>query len=179
MVSVFGAAFLEPGSAAEDLARRTGAAIARRGWSAATGGYGGTMAAVSRGAAEAGGHVIGVTCDTLTRAGRMKNEWVQEEVRCPTVRDRLHTLAEIGDAYLALDGGIGTLAEIAFCWNQIQTGELAPRPIILIGAVWHASFAAFFQAAKSYLKEQEIHLLTFAASPEEAVQALSIPRAAA
>jgi uncharacterized protein (TIGR00730 family) len=178
IVTVFGAAFLPAGGAAEEIARRTGEGIARRGWTVATGGYGGTMAAVSRGAAEAGGHTVGVTCEQLTAAGRRKNDWVGEEIRCATVRDRLHTLAEIGDAYIALDGGIGTLTEIAFCWNQIQVGELNPRPIVLIGTVWRESLAAFFRAAAPYIKEQEIGLLAFAASPEEALQAIHPPRTA-
>lgn len=37
--------------------------LAERGHIVLNGGYIGTMEAVSRGAAEAGGHVIGVTCE--------------------------------------------------------------------------------------------------------------------
>jgi predicted Rossmann-fold nucleotide-binding protein len=162
IVAVFGAAVLATGCPAEEFARRTGEAIARRGWITATGGYAGTMAAASRGAAEAGGHTIGITCETLTRAGRRKNEWVREEIVCATI-----------------DGGIGTLTEISFCWNQIQMQELPPRPLVLAGAVWRTVFPAFFRAAEVYLKESDVSLLALAGSPEEAVQMIASPRPAA
>lgn len=113
------------------------------------------MAAASRGAAEAGGHTIGVTCETLARTGRRKNNWVREEIRCATVRDRLCKLVKIAGSFIALDGGIGTLTEIAFCWNQLQVGELSPRPVVLLGTVWLASFTAFFRAAGVHLIEEE------------------------
>jgi uncharacterized protein (TIGR00730 family) len=172
-VAIFGAAFLADGSTGQAEALRLGECIAHHGWTTVTGGYGGAMAAASRGAAEAGGHTIGVTCETLARAGRRKNEWVREEIRCATVRDRLCKLVEIADAYIALDGGIGTLTEIAYCWNQMQVGELKPRPVVLLGTVWQASFYAFFRAAGTYLKEEEKTMLQFATSVDEAVEQLA------
>ncbi len=50
----------------------------------------GTMEAVSRGAAEAGGHVVGITCDELETYRPVRhNRWVKEEKRFPRLRDRL------------------------------------------------------------------------------------------
>ncbi len=169
-VAVYGAAFLPEDGPAYRTAYSLGAEIARRGWTAASGGYGGTMAAVSRGAAESGGRTIGVTCEPLTRAGRRTNPWIQEEIHCPTVRDRLATLVRLADASIALDGGVGTLAEIAFCAVQIQTGELTPRPLVLFGAVWEETFRAFLRSAAAYIKEEDRPLFRFAASAEEAVE---------
>ena len=59
-VGVIGSARLESPDPRCALAERTGAAIAARGWTVVTGGYGGLMAAASRGAAEAGGRVVGL-----------------------------------------------------------------------------------------------------------------------
>jgi uncharacterized protein (TIGR00730 family) len=170
VIAVFGAAFLEEGSPAFWTACSLGSEIARRGWATASGGYGGTMAAVSRGAAEAGGHTIGVTCETLSRAGRRINPWIAEEIRCPSVHERLTALVRMADAYVALDGGIGTLAEIAFAAVQIQTGELSPRPLLLAGTVWEDTFHAFIRSASSHVRESDVPLFGFAASPEEAVE---------
>ncbi|MGB7537455.1 MAG: LOG family protein [Anaerolineales bacterium] len=169
IVAVFGAAFLEENGPAYRTAFTLGAEIARRGWSVASGGYGGTMAAASRGAAEAGGHTIGVTCDTLSRAGRRTNPWVTEEIRRPTGRDRLMTLVRMSGAAVALDGGIGTLAEIVFCAVQIQTGELSPRPLLLMGKVWKESFQTFFHTAAQYIDICDKSLFGFVSSPEEAI----------
>jgi uncharacterized protein (TIGR00730 family) len=170
IVAVFGAAFLPEDGPAYAAARELGGIIARQGWDLATGGYGGTMAAASRGAAEAGGYTIGVTCETLSRTGRRTNSWIREEIRCETTRERLFTLCRKADAAVALDGGIGTLAEVAFYWMQIQTGELSPRPLIALGPVWKETLASFFQAADGYIKETDKALILFAASPSEAVR---------
>jgi len=62
VISVFGSSRREENSIHYREAYELGSALARAGHAVLTGGYGGSMAAVSRGAAEAGGRVIGVTC---------------------------------------------------------------------------------------------------------------------
>ena len=58
-----------------------------------TGGYRGVMEAVSKGANEAGGHVIGVTCGEVEASHGVKvNAWVKEERHCATLRERLDVL---------------------------------------------------------------------------------------
>jgi uncharacterized protein (TIGR00730 family) len=170
IVAVFGAAFLPEDGTAFRSAYDLGAQIARRGWTLASGGYGGTMAAASRGAVEAGGHTLGVTCEPLTRSGRATNAWIREEIHCPTLRERLLTLVRTADASIALDGGLGTLAEIAFCAMQIQTGELSPRPLLLMGTVWEETFQSFFRSAASYLKGPDVSIFGFVQSPLEATR---------
>ncbi|MFN8411896.1 MAG: hypothetical protein U0Z26_05870 [Anaerolineales bacterium] len=61
-VTVLGGAQPKEGTAAYEEARELGKLLAEQGHAVLTGGYMGTMEAVSRGASEAGGHVIGVTC---------------------------------------------------------------------------------------------------------------------
>jgi uncharacterized protein (TIGR00730 family) len=170
IVAVFGASFLPEESPAYRTAYDLGCGIAGRGWTLACGGYGGAMEAAGRGATETGGHTIGVTCDTLSRTGRRTNPWIKEEIRCPTARERLQTLVRMADAAVALDGGIGSLSEIAFFASQIQTGELSPRPLLLLGTVWKETFQSFFRCATGYLKDSDKSLLIFIASPGEAVE---------
>jgi len=53
-----------------------------------TGGYNGVMEAVSRGAKEAGGHVIGVTVDVIARNfDRVPNAFLDQEVRTAALLD--------------------------------------------------------------------------------------------
>jgi uncharacterized protein (TIGR00730 family) len=172
VVAIFGAAFLPEDGPAYKSARELGELLAKKGWTVATGGYGGTMEAASRGAVEAGGHTIGVTCETLSRTGRRTNGWVREEIRCETTRDRLVTLVRMADAAVALDGGIGTLAELTFAWVQIQTGELSPRPLVVVGAVWRETFEAFFRAAGTYVRDEDRALLSFTVSPQDGMARL-------
>ena len=91
------------------------------------------MEAVSRGAAEAGGRVLAVTARVF---GGPANRWVAEETVVETWRDRLFKLIELGDAYVALPGGTGTLAEIAVVWEMLNKGILTPRPLVLLGDFW-------------------------------------------
>ena len=65
VISVFGSSAPQPGSADYEAARDLGRRLAEAGFTVQTGGYMGTMEGVSRGANEAGGHVIGVTCDQI------------------------------------------------------------------------------------------------------------------
>ncbi len=91
------------------------------------------MEAVSRGAAEAGGRVVGVTARSFPSRA---NRWVQEEIVVETWRDRLFRLIELGRGYVALPGGTGTLAEIAVVSEMLNKGQLAPRPLVLLGEFW-------------------------------------------
>jgi len=106
VISVFGSSRCTEASDLYQLTRGLGDAIARAGFAVATGGYGGVMEAVSRGAAESGGIVIGV----VDHAGRSKaNQWLSERIVVDTWRQRLHTLMDLGDGYVVCQGGTGTL----------------------------------------------------------------------
>ena len=88
------------------------------------------MEAVSRGAHEAGGHVIGVTCEDIEAWRPIKaNAWVMEEIRKKTLVERLHTLIHESDAAFALPGGAGTLTEISLMWNLMIVESLHRRPL--------------------------------------------------
>ena len=78
IVTVFGSGLPKPGDAHYTEARALGAELARRGFVVCTGGYGGVMEAVSRGAKEAGGRTIGVTAAVFSARA---NTWVDEEIR--------------------------------------------------------------------------------------------------
>jgi uncharacterized protein (TIGR00730 family) len=167
-VSVFGGSRPKPGQAAYLEAERLGNLFAQAGCTVLTGGYIGTMEAVSRGASEAGGHVIGVTCAEIEswRPGGA-NAWVAEEMRFPTLRQRLFALIENCDAALALPGGAGTLAEIAVMWSHLLTDSLPPRPLILIGPGWKATMEAFYSSLGEYISDNDRSHLSFCRAVDE------------
>ncbi len=111
VISVFGSSRPAPESDAYLEARQLGTLLAKAGFAVATGGYGGTMAAVSQGASEAGGRVIGVTSNHMEKWRPMpRNEWVGEEIRLDSQRDRLlylvmnNVIQDRGTAVLVLGG---------------------------------------------------------------------------
>lgn len=169
-VTVFGGAQPAPTEPAYQEALALGRLLGAAGYAVLTGGYIGTMEAVSRGAAEAGGHVIGVTCEEIERWRSVKpNPWVQEEWRYTTLRERLSALIDGCDAALALPGGPGTLTEIALTWNLLITEAIPPKALILIGPGWRSTFEAFFEGLGYYSPERQRQFLSFAATIEEAV----------
>ena len=92
-VSVFGGSQPKESDAAYTEAKELGKLLAQRGHTVLTGGYIGTMEAVSRGASEAGGHVIGVTCEDIEAWRPIRaNAWVKEEIRKKTLIERLTAL---------------------------------------------------------------------------------------
>lgn len=133
-VTLFGTGRARPGDSAYTLAYETGKQLARAGFVIANGGYGGTMLAAGKGAAEAGGQVIGVTCSAFKGTA---NEHVTREIVTGSLDERLATLVELGQAYVVLPGGTGTLLELAMVWELRNKGFLkADKPIILVGGFW-------------------------------------------
>jgi predicted Rossmann-fold nucleotide-binding protein len=132
------------------------------------------MEAVSRGACEAGGHVIGVTCTDIEEWRKSKpNQWIKEERRRKSLIERLQALIEDCDAAIALSGGAGTLVEISLMWNLMIVESLPPRPLILIGRGWQSTFDQFFTEFESYMPIHQRELLYFAKDVKTAVEILN------
>jgi uncharacterized protein (TIGR00730 family) len=168
-ITVFGGSQPRPGDVDYQQALRLGTLLGSAGFTVLTGGYVGTMEAVSRGAAENGGHVIGVTCEEIEawRPGRA-NPWVQEEMRYKTLRQRLFALIENCDAAVVMPGGVGTLTELAEMWSHLQTGIITPRPLILVGAGWHQVLDQFFKSLGSFVPDPYRKILSFAENVDQA-----------
>jgi uncharacterized protein (TIGR00730 family) len=136
-VTVFGGSRVEPDSAEYLAARELGRALAERGHTVATGGYNGVMEAVSRGAKELGGQVIGVTVEVIARNfERIPNAYVDQEVKTAALLERIDKLVELGAAYVVLPGGAGTLAELGIVWNLALLGALHGKPLVVVGDGW-------------------------------------------
>lgn len=173
-VSIFGGARPKPGEAAYEEAFKLGRLLGEAGHVVLTGGYIGTMEAVSRGASEAGAHVIGVTCQEIENWRKTSaNPWVKEEWRYPTLHERLVALIQGGDAAIALPGGAGTLAEVSMMWNQLLINAISPRPLILIGDAWQQVFSTLYRSQQEYIGEKDRSWIAFAASIGEAVDYLN------
>jgi uncharacterized protein (TIGR00730 family) len=170
-ITVFGGAQPKEGSTGYEEARELGKLLAEGGHTVLTGGYMGTMEAVSRGASEAGGHVIGVTCiDIEEWRSSSPNQWVKEERRKQSLFERLQGLIEGCDAAIALPGGAGTLTEISLMWNLMIVESIPPRPLILIGSGWQSTFDQFFKEFDTYMPVLQRELLYFAKDIKTAVE---------
>lgn len=172
-ITVFGGSHPKAGDIAYDEAYQLGKLLAEAGHTVLTGGYIGTMEAVSRGANEAGGHVVGVTsADIEAWRGIRANAWVQEERRFATLQERLNELVLACDAAIALPGGPGTLTEIALTWNLMIVSSIPSKPLILIGAGWKSLMESFYNSFDSYIPGNQRVLLQFVQDIQTAVSIL-------
>jgi len=172
-VAVFGSANALEGDDLYDLAYQLGKLLAEAGHTVMTGGYCGTMEATSRGASEAGGHTIGVTSEEIEafRPGG-PNPWVREVIPSVTLGDRIAILTRQADAFVALPGGVGTLAEVATAYNLIAIGAIRVRHLIVIGEGWKQTFEAFFNGQSASVNASTRAILQFAADAKSAVALL-------
>ncbi|OGN98780.1 MAG: hypothetical protein A2Z71_00395 [Chloroflexi bacterium RBG_13_50_21] len=172
-VTVFGGSLAKPDDPVYQDALRLGKLLAQAGYTVLNGGYIGTMEAVSRGVSEAGGHVIGVTCEQIEAWRPVKaNPWVMEEWHYASLQERMIALIENCDACLALPGGVGTLAEITLTWNLLLTRILPPRPLILIGSGWKATVRKFLAEQGIYIPEIQRQWVSFSPDIDSAFQRL-------
>lgn len=132
-VTVFGSSRPSHGHPHYSLALELGAQLASRDLVVCSGGYGGVMEAVSRGAKEAGGHTIGITAEFFASRA---NAWIDEIISVKTWQERLFALIEHGSGYVACPGGTGTLVELSVVWEMINKRVVAAKPFVTIGNFW-------------------------------------------
>lgn len=171
-VGVLGSARLTGDDPRCVLAREVGGALAAQGWTVVTGGYGGLMAEVSRGASSAGGHVVGLPMRAW--ADLVPNEWTTEHRWSDGYPQRLGHLLDC-DAIVALDGGIGTLAETAVVWSALQTEPAAPC-VVAVGPAWRALLTAI--AENLIVGAEDLACVAVVDRPSEVVPAIRAGRAA-
>jgi uncharacterized protein (TIGR00725 family) len=133
-VAVLGSARLGADDPAWAVASDVGAGLARAGATVVTGGYGGLMAAAAAGAVSAGGRVVGLPMRAWTH---LEPDPQLTELRwAASYAERLAVLLACG-AVVAIDGGVGTLSELAVVWAAAQTEPGAPT-VVAVGARWRA-----------------------------------------
>lgn len=138
-VTVFGSSVGDVGEPEYEEARNLGRLLAEAGYAVATGGYDGTMEAVSAGADEAGGLVTGVTAPDVFPHRDSVNRFVKEHIRAASLTERIHELVDIADASVALPGSIGTFTELMVAWNLAFVARFSdspPHPVIAVGGLW-------------------------------------------
>jgi uncharacterized protein (TIGR00725 family) len=151
-IAVLGSARIGPGDPRHDEATRLGGLLAGQGWTVLTGGYGGLMAAVARGAAGAGGRAVGLPMRAWTH---LTPDDSCAELRWSTsYAQRLGFLLSARVA-IALAGGIGTLAEAATVWAAAQT-EPGATQLVLAGPAWRRLVGAF--ASELVIAERDLAL---------------------
>jgi hypothetical protein len=170
IISVFGNSRTPVGSADYEEARTMGRYLAQAGFVVMNGGYNGTMEAVSRGAKEGGGRVIGITVSLFDSRGLAANAWLDEEIKKHDYVSRVCHLIQESDGYVALRGGVGTLTEVSMTWSLLQLDAISRRPLILLGEHWRRAIRDLIN--ELFISRQDVSHLLVVDSPEEAADVL-------
>lgn len=172
-VTVFGGARPVEGDPTYQMAYELGSLLAQAGHTVLNGGYVGTMEAVSRGAYEEGGHVVGVVCDEIENWRDVApNDFLTEEVRFETLKQRLAYLMDACEAGVVLPGGLGTMVELSLLWNEIAIEAHPKVPLILVGIGWKETFEAFYANLGTFVREEDRALLSFVTNVDGVIPVL-------
>ena len=143
-VSIFG------GSKVNDFlysrASEVGKIVASRGYEVYTGGYGGSMEAVSMGCKKSKGHSVGVCIKGHVIDNSVKpNKHNGEIILADSLLQRIEMLLE-SDAVIILDGSLGTLQELVCA---LANNYLSKKPKIII-------FSKKFKDVVNYFKKKNL-----------------------
>jgi uncharacterized protein (TIGR00725 family) len=167
IVTIFGGAKCGEESEEYAQARRVGQLLAERGFTICTGGYLGVMEGASRGARERGGRVLGILMNEFKSE---PNRYLTDKVASAHFYERLQNLITRSVGFIAIRGGAGTVTELSLVWNKLQTKVIEPRPLVLLGDCWPPVIEAL--RSNLVVSEQDVSLLDFARTAEEAVQTI-------
>ncbi|MFC7496394.1 MULTISPECIES: TIGR00730 family Rossman fold protein [unclassified Nocardioides] len=134
----------------------------------------GLMGAVSQGALDGGGEVIGVIPRSM-----VEREWGRDdltEVRVvETMHERKALMADYADAFLCLPGGIGTLEEIVEVWSWRHIGfNDDPVGFLDVGGFWTPLLAALQGLVDAgFVRQEVMDDVVVAGTLDEALEGLA------
>jgi len=134
IITVFGSSIPKQNDEEYITAYRLGCELAKRGYNVCTGGYQGIMDAVSKGVVENGTEAIGITVDLW---GAVPSKYLTREIKCETLFERITKLIETGDGYVILQGGTGTLLELAVVWELMNKNLSETKPAACYSKMWN------------------------------------------
>ncbi len=132
-ITIFGSSLPAQGEEEYEIAYRLGKRFGAEGFNVCSGGNLGVMDAVSRGCTEAGGMAIGITLNQFTVK---PTRFLTTHVITKSLFKRVKKMMNYGDAYVALQGGTGTLFELATIWEFMNKGLMERKPTAAYSKLW-------------------------------------------
>ncbi len=172
-ISYFGFADADPNDPLFKEAYECAKYLSGQGYVAINGGGPGTMRAVTQGAKDAGGNVIGVTFypkDITNFEGRDPENHMDQEVITQNYLERTLKLLELGDLYVVFKGGTGTVSEFGMAWGLAKLYLGHHKPLVLYGRFWENIIKAFKDNMR--IRDDAFQVFKIVETPEEALSAI-------
>jgi len=135
----------------------------------------GMMGALTEGLLKAGGEVIGVVPNGLESPQLIYTSGLTKLEIVPDIQIRKARMIELGDAFIALPGGFGTLDEMfeVLTWSQIGR-QRKPCAFLNTTGYFDTLFAWFQRAFEDhFIYEEHLELYVSDADPERLLEKLA------
>jgi len=162
-ITSFGTAFIEPGEPLYTEITEIGKIIAGAGYTVCSGGYYGSMEAISKGTFVAGGKTIGIGVKGWENK---PNQYLGESILAENLMDRILKLINSADIYIIFRGGTGTLLEISAALELMNKKVMPEKKMIFYTDFWKNMISILHQDSGS-LKELLNRNIFFIQKPEE------------
>ncbi len=137
-VTIFGSARARAGTPAYEHVKELARRLAARGCVIVTGGGPGLMQAANEGERlgdpEDRRPTSGVRVELPFEQG--VNPFVERSVTHGTFFSRLHHFARLANAFVVVDGGVGTALEALMVWQLLQVRHLDHVALVFVGPMW-------------------------------------------
>jgi len=162
-ITSFGTAFINQAEPLYSEIVDIGKHIAEAGCSICSGGYSGSMEAISKGAISAGGDTVGIG---VKRNKSKPNEYLKEFILAENLMERILMLIKKADAYVIFRGGTGTLLEISATLELMNKKAMPEKKMIFYTDFWSSMIEILKQDSET------LHILIernviFISSPKE------------
>ncbi len=151
--------------------------LAQAGYTIVNGGGPGIMKAATVGAHKGGGKAIGVTLypdgsdELVSFEGRDTENTFDEEVVTTTYVARTLKLIELGDIFVTMNGGTGTVSEFGMTWGLARLHFGQHEDLILYGSWWHEIMEAF--AKNMHIREEALKVYHIVDTPADVLDMIN------
>lgn len=169
-VTVFGSARTAVDSPYYQSAELLGRLMAEAGIPVITGGGPGIMEAANKGAMEAGGVSIGLNISLPMEQDPNPYQTISLTFRYFFVRKFMFVKHAVG--FVIMPGGFGTMDELFEALTLVQTGKVAPFPIVLVNKAYWQGMIDWLQDTmlqSGNVNEVDMNLMQLVDTAEEAV----------
>ena len=128
------------------------------------------MEASAKGGKDAGGSTIGVITRFYPHSNA--NRWIDDVITVGTIVERLQKLISLGDGYVVLKGGTGTLLELAATWEMMNKHVIERKPLVVLRDFWNGVVKTIQDELIYERQEESTHIVSMARTPADCVDIL-------
>ena len=172
-VWVFGSARTLPGTPAFEAARKFGYLVAAEGVPILTGAGPGIMEAAAKGAYENGGVTMGLAID-LPMEQRIP-PYHTHVLEFKYFFTRKLSGVQKAKAFVAFEGGFGTIDEVFEVVTLMQCGKTSKRPVVLVGRDYWSGLLKWVEDSMLFagnIGSKDLELITLVDTAEEAMKVI-------